>query len=104
MLDQVKAWAGFNWSANDNPRVSDPSMEIKPLDFNATGPSGKCAKMKQQYCIHLELLYAILNNIIEENDLDLILNESEDYTFEDPLNGDQKCNGVILLFKILFKT
>ena len=100
-LDQVKAWAGFNWGANDDPRVSDPAMEIKSLDFTATGSSGERAKMKQQHRIRSELLYAILNNVIEENDLDLISNESDDYTFEDPLTGDQKCDGVILLFKIL---
>ncbi len=31
----------------------------------------------------------------------MIANESDDYTFEDPLTGDQKRDGVILLFKIL---
>ncbi len=76
-------------------------MEIKPLDFTATGPSGKRANMKQQYRTHAKLLYAIHNNGIKEKNLDFILNESDDYTFEDPLTNDQKCNGVILLFKIL---
>ncbi len=100
-LKQVQSWAAYNWAGNDDPRVDDPTLEIKELDLLAADASGKRAASKQQYRIRSELLYAILNNTIEENDLDLIANESDDYTFEDPLTGDQKRDGVILLFKIL---
>ncbi len=100
-LKQVQSWAACNWGANDDPRIDNPTLEIKELDLTAADASGKRASLKQQYRIRSELLYAILNNCIEENDLDLIANESDDYTFEDPLTGDQKRNGVILLYKFL---
>ncbi len=81
----------------DDLWIDNPTLEIKELDLTAADASGKHASLKQQCRIWSELLYAILNNCIKENDLDLIANESDNYTFEDPLTGDQKHNRVILL-------
>ena len=39
-LKQVQAWAGHNWSSNDDPRVEPPTaMEVKALDFTAVDDS-----------------------------------------------------------------
>lgn len=101
-LQQVQAWAAYNWGANDDPRVEPPTdMEIKALDFTAADASLERANMKQQYRIRSELLFVILQNAITEEDYDLLSNDSDDYTFEDPRTGDTKSDGVIFLWKIL---
>ncbi len=58
MLQQVQAWAAYNWSANGNPRVEPPTaMEVKALDFVVADASLERAKIKQQYQIRSKLLY-----------------------------------------------
>ncbi len=49
-LQQVQAWAAYNWGVNDDPRVEPPTaMEVKPLNFTVADASLERAEMKQQY-------------------------------------------------------
>ena len=51
-IEDVQAWAAYNWGSNDDPRaVPTGALECKPLDFTATGASLERAERKQQYRI-----------------------------------------------------
>ncbi len=76
-------------------------MEVKDLVFVVADASLERAEMKQQYQIRSKLLDSIRKNTITKEDLDLLSNDLEDYTFKDALTGNTICDRVIFLFKIL---
>ena len=68
-LQQVQAWAAYNWGGNDDPRVEPPSaMNVKALNFAVADASLELAEMKQQYQIRSKLLYSILQNTLTKEE------------------------------------
>lgn len=100
-LEEVQAFACYNWGENDTVRAKTASFQVKTLDFETQGSELERAKMKQQYRIRSEMLFKIIQNNIPETDFELLQVESDAFTFTDNVTGDEIGDGVILLKLIL---
>mgnify|MGYP000887618028 CR=1 FL=1 len=100
-LEEVQAFACYNWGENDTIRAKTASFQVKTLDFDTQGSELERAKMKQQYRIRSEMLFKIIQNNIPETDFELLQVESDAFTFTDNVTGDEIGDGVILLKLIL---
>ena len=106
-LEQVTAWAVYNWGRNTQTRIVTSPLVIGEVDFDdliANIPEEKeyeRLKAKLQYRIRSEMMAGIVQGIIDEDSWDLyVASEDSSFIFETE-EGDTKVDGFVLLKKIL---
>jgi hypothetical protein len=101
-LEDVQAFACYNWGDNTATRRTVPNFVCQALDFTTpTGLSLARIKQKHQFRIHSEMLFKILSNLLTKDAMQLLMVEKDKFSFEDTETGDEKYDGVILLKMIL---
>ena len=106
-LEQVTAYAFYNWGDNEQTRVVILPLVIGEVDFkNLTEniPEEKeqaRLQSKLQYCIRSEMMAGLIQGIIHEDSWDLYTtSEDSSFIFETE-EGDTKVDEFVLLKKIL---
>ena len=106
-LEQVTAYAFYNWGDNEQTRVVISSLVIGEVDFknlteNIPEENEQAhLQSKLQYRIRSEMMGGLIQGIIHEDSWDLYTtSEDSSFIFETE-EGDTKVDGFVLLKKIL---
>ena len=105
-LEQMTAYAQYNWGGNNSMRSFSMPLKIGPIDLSQIDDgidhSAEVARLqaKQQYRIRAEMMHSMLMALAKPEHYQLLLAEEEKFTFESD-DGELKIDGFLML-KIIF--